>query len=1719
MPSGEPIADEKDPEWGSWLNEYRKMKEAKEQADKTESDKEPMSDTERKVSSLSAPASMSGSPRLSSSDAEPMPSLKGGLSGSLRLSLSRDLESPGKRKPLGPLGQKVESWWNAVKTTLTPESPRKTSSGSVSAKSEPSDEANQPSPSYSQTETPLLSPISPSSDSATSPRRRHPNLSLKISSSNLRNPSMMNRTMSQQPASKPDDSQKPAETPATQYSWNDSPLRSGTNTQMSLQNVKKQIKQKVLLAKKDCDMGMRKVINAMNTYIESVLMECIEDQGRRPRLEDVEDEGSEAEVEERVNSMDRDRPRRTREPSASQQTARRGRTSLARSSSRSRSPNPAVLKEFINAAATPSPAKKGALPATAKLPHTKNTLPRIEARLNLLTEVSSLPEYFIQTLRNLAEIAVTVLDAPLSYFISEPGAVLTYVNQVQALGEVWEEHPNTPCRHLYVNLLLAVAGISRLLEWWQAEKGFWNFDQEEDLMEDSFGTISDSNRDDRFNFVVRRGDDDDGDEESALDVRDERESIPSYAPQHTKQAASISSQNEVSTTVLLELDIKDHRCVYISPGWQELTGSSPDEVLNQRFTDFVADADLFEDAVRGLREDDAHLVDMRFHIETYLPSDNATQTSPDEIEPVYLEMVGKGMLMHDAISGEPTMTMWAIHRAPPSSHDASYEELPSDDEAEIRTGGDAMARTHSQVTVLDRSSHLEVPPYDADISSKTITPMGSTPEPGTPTLVMCNICEHEYPAWFFEKHSEMCGIVHRLETQIRICDDELEEHLRLINEMLDTIDKSDTAVALDYRGMIIATPPPLHTPPTALENLKPPLSPKPQFPTTRKSIIKVLNDLVNILEIASDVSMPEIPVDTDQVPIEQQRLNSPDSENCLRQAREWMPPIVQDPALKSLVEQTTKYVKEKVDSINRLRHTIVYSEKVRLEWSEQLTTKFETPPASRPMSRAKRAMPVRQRLFEAEMIPTPVTSPRVGHRHGSFQMANRRLSRAEIGSPLLPSISQARAGPPSIKDFEIIKPISKGAFGSVYLSKKRTTGGLFAVKVLKKSDMIAKNQVTNVKAERMILMTQTNSPFVVRLFFTFQSKFYLYLVMEYLPGGDLAALVKMMGPLSEEWTRIYMAEVVNGLEYLHGKGIIHRDIKPDNMLIDQHGHIKLTDFGLSRIGLLGRQARDAGVTSVSPWYGSEQSYSSTPGLHSAMSVFSNSSSANAVPVLSSLTNPITASNLRRVQGSQTASHHPFAASTSSPMGTPDPQNQSQPSSYFSMVASNRATDNRRDSQSSAFEGVLPSDLSTFGSDKSYPGTPRSGSMNSSSPAIAPQQPTNVVQTSDSTRRFVGTPDYLAPESIIGSGQDDMVDWWALGCVTYELLYGIPPFHADTPEKVFDNILSLRIVYPPEIACSEEARHFMQRLITREPRQRLGMDGAGEVKSHPFFYGIDWEHLMQSDAPFVPVMEDASSTDYFDARGATHFEPDAEDKAVIGDMKKPVAPDVASPRSSMTSTGKRSTSGPSSLSSSGILRNPRVTEVLSDRRSMLDGDSSPVRGSSQMTSAVMSTSSGEESPSRSGHGTPVLDNPVISSADASENNSEAEEERRSSVGSSNTPSPRQRRKSRRHRASVVGRMRAMSGASDQSMTSEDDSRAAMSGADDDAAISAPEQDEPDFGNFTYANTEALESANAEVIKKLKSDNLLPTPIPRRLRTQSMSGDAENDDKAARRLSRG
>lgn len=151
-----------------------------------------------------------------------------------------------------------------------------------------------------------------------------------------------------------------------------------------------------------------------------------------------------------------------------------------------------------------------------------------------------------------------------------------------------------------------------------------------------------------------------------------------------------------------------------------------------------------------------------------------------------------------------------------------------------------------------------------------------------------------------------------------------------------------------------------------------------------------------------------------------------------------------------------------------------------------------------------------------------------------------------------------------VYDFEPIKIIGKGAFGEVRVVKYKPTGEVFAMKKLNKTEMLYKNQVQHVKAERNLLATVEN-PWIVELKYSFQDEKNLYMVMEYLGGGDLMTLLIRRNILTEAEARFYTAECVLAIESIHKMNYIHRDIKPDNILIDNNGHIKISDFGLSKL--------------------------------------------------------------------------------------------------------------------------------------------------------------------------------------------------------------------------------------------------------------------------------------------------------------------------------------------------------------------------------------------------------------------------------------------------------------------------------------------------------------------------------------------------------------------------
>ncbi|XP_058765429.1 uncharacterized protein LOC131638916 [Vicia villosa] len=150
-----------------------------------------------------------------------------------------------------------------------------------------------------------------------------------------------------------------------------------------------------------------------------------------------------------------------------------------------------------------------------------------------------------------------------------------------------------------------------------------------------------------------------------------------------------------------------------------------------------------------------------------------------------------------------------------------------------------------------------------------------------------------------------------------------------------------------------------------------------------------------------------------------------------------------------------------------------------------------------------------------------------------------------------------------VDDFELLTMIGKGAFGEVRVCREKTTDHVFAMKKLKKSEMLRRGQVEHVKAERNVL-AEVDSNCIVKLYCSFQDDEYLYLIMEYLPGGDVMTLLMRKDTLTEDEARFYVGETVLAIESIHKHNYIHRDIKPDNLLLDRYGHLRLSDFGLCK---------------------------------------------------------------------------------------------------------------------------------------------------------------------------------------------------------------------------------------------------------------------------------------------------------------------------------------------------------------------------------------------------------------------------------------------------------------------------------------------------------------------------------------------------------------------------
>jgi len=178
----------------------------------------------------------------------------------------------------------------------------------------------------------------------------------------------------------------------------------------------------------------------------------------------------------------------------------------------------------------------------------------------------------------------------------------------------------------------------------------------------------------------------------------------------------------------------------------------------------------------------------------------------------------------------------------------------------------------------------------------------------------------------------------------------------------------------------------------------------------------------------------------------------------------------------------------------------------------------------------------------------------------AIQMQDRLEANLDMPILLNGAISNECVG---YEDFQKLKLVGQGGFGKVYQVRKNGTSEIYAMKVMRKDRIMEKNHAGYMKAERDILK-KVDHPFIIQLRYSFQTRYHLYLVLDFVNGGHLFFQLYDQGIFREELARIYTAEIVSAVSHLHANGIMHRDLKPENILLDADGHAMLTDFGLAK---------------------------------------------------------------------------------------------------------------------------------------------------------------------------------------------------------------------------------------------------------------------------------------------------------------------------------------------------------------------------------------------------------------------------------------------------------------------------------------------------------------------------------------------------------------------------
>ncbi|KAI1195897.1 Pkinase-domain-containing protein [Nemania serpens] len=195
-----------------------------------------------------------------------------------------------------------------------------------------------------------------------------------------------------------------------------------------------------------------------------------------------------------------------------------------------------------------------------------------------------------------------------------------------------------------------------------------------------------------------------------------------------------------------------------------------------------------------------------------------------------------------------------------------------------------------------------------------------------------------------------------------------------------------------------------------------------------------------------------------------------------------------------------------------------------------------------------------------------INLPQADAHHGALpQPQSQPQGQAQVPTQpsAYPSEARVTKGKYSLGDFDLLRTLGTGSFGRVHLVQSKHNQRFYAVKVLKKAQVVKMKQVEHTNDERRML-GEVKHPFLITLWGTFQDTRNLYMVMDFVEGGELFSLLRKSGRFPNPVAKFYAAEVTLALEYLHSRNIIYRDLKPENLLLDRHGHLKITDFGFAK---------------------------------------------------------------------------------------------------------------------------------------------------------------------------------------------------------------------------------------------------------------------------------------------------------------------------------------------------------------------------------------------------------------------------------------------------------------------------------------------------------------------------------------------------------------------------